>query len=204
MNPRNIEHRTPNIERPISGQRSNYGPFNVQRSMFNVRCFPLAQGHVRRAFTLIEIMIVVAIMGMIAAMGLPSILKVMQREGMRKGMKDFTDACFDARAKAIVDGQKVVLIIHPLQNDRSFYVEGGGAKGMRLSQEDNFRLPDGVEFSAVGNNSQDCTLWDTVPVGFYPNGTCDEMTVVIDDRKDYRKISLEFSTGLPRISDVDK
>ena len=41
-------------------------------------------------------------------------------------------------------------------------------------------------------------------VCFFPNGTSDEMTVVLHSRDDWRKITLEFSTGLTFVSDVDK
>ena len=81
----------------------------------------------RRAFTLIEIMIVVAIMGLVAAMGLPSIIKALQKEGMRKALSDVTDVCASARAKAIFSHQTVAVVFHP--GERSFAVEGGGPGG---------------------------------------------------------------------------
>jgi hypothetical protein len=37
---RNVEHRTPNIERRISNRAPQEGEFDVRRSMFDVRCFP--------------------------------------------------------------------------------------------------------------------------------------------------------------------
>ena len=67
----------------------------------------------RRAFTLVEIMIVVAIIGLIAAMGLPAIIKVLQKEGMRKAISDVTDVLASARAKAIVSQKTVAVIFHP-------------------------------------------------------------------------------------------
>ena len=59
---------------------------------------PIANRKSRSAFTLMEIMIVVAIIGLIMAMGLPSIIKVLQKEGMRKAVSDLTDVCAAARA----------------------------------------------------------------------------------------------------------
>jgi hypothetical protein len=64
-------------------------------------------------------------------------------------------------------------------------------------------LPDGVDFAMLDINLQD--FGATVGrVRFFPNGTSDEMTIVLHDKERWRKITLEFSTGLASVSEVDK
>ena len=155
----------------------------------------------RRAFTLVEIMIVVAIIGLIAAMGLPSIIKVLQKEGMRKAISDVTDVLASARAKAIVSQKTVAVIFHP--GEKSFAVDGGGP-GQGSTYVASAKLPDNVDFAMLDINQQDYGGAEWARVQFFPNGTCDEMTVVLHDHGDWRKISLEFATGHTRISAVDR
>ena len=73
-------------------------------------------------FTLIEIMVVIAIIGLVAAMGLPNIIKAVQKEGMRKALSDVQEVCFKARERAIISKQKTAVVIHPAEG--SFGVEG--------------------------------------------------------------------------------
>ena len=155
----------------------------------------------RRAFTLMEIMIVVAIIGLIMAMGLPSIIKVLQKEGMRKAVSDLTDVCAAARAKAIISQRTVAVVFHP--GEKSFAVDGGGP-GQGSTYVAAAKLPDGVDFAMLDINQQDWSGDEWARVQFFPNGTCDEMTVVLHDHGDWRKISLEFATGHTRISAVDR
>lgn len=155
----------------------------------------------RRGFTLIEIMIVVGIIGLCAAMGVPAILKAVQKEGMRKALSDLTDVCSSARAKAIFMNQKVAVVFHPA--DRSFSVEGGGASGSGILVSSS-TLPAGVELAMLDINQQDFGASEWAKVWFFPNGTSDEMTVVLHDRGEWHKVSLEFSTGLATVGDVDR
>ena len=57
-----------------------------------------------RAFTLIEIMIVVGIMGIVMAMSVPIVYKVWRKAPMRQAVKDIVEVCSHARARAIMQG----------------------------------------------------------------------------------------------------
>jgi prepilin-type N-terminal cleavage/methylation domain-containing protein len=155
----------------------------------------------RSGFTLIEVMIVVAIIGLVAAMGLPSIMKALEKEGMRKAVSDLTDVCASARAKAIFANQTMSVVFHP--GEKSFSVEGGGP-GKGSTYVSTSKLPDGIDFAMLDINLQDFGGSEWARVRFFPNGTSDEMTVVLHDNRDWKKITLEFSTGLASVSDVDR
>jgi prepilin-type N-terminal cleavage/methylation domain-containing protein len=163
--------------------------------------FQISDFRFRRAFTLIEIMVVVAIIGLVCAMGLPSIIKVLQKEGMRKAISDVTDVCASARAKAIITQKTVAVVFHP--GEKSFAVDGGGA-GQGSTYVSQAKLPESVDFAMLDINQQDYGASAWARVNFFPNGTCDELVVVLHDRSTWRKISLEFATGHSRVSAVDR
>jgi prepilin-type N-terminal cleavage/methylation domain-containing protein len=155
------------------------------------------------AFTLIEVMIVVAIMGLIAAMGVPSILQTFRKEGMRKAVSDVKNVCDEAQMRAILQNQTTAIVLYP--PERRFEVEGGaGGKNASSGRVTSSTLPDGVEIAMLDINLQDYGASKSARVFFYPDGTSDEMTLVLLSQGDRRKVTLEFSTGLATVSDVDK
>jgi prepilin-type N-terminal cleavage/methylation domain-containing protein len=151
------------------------------------------------AFTLIEIMVVVAIMGIILAAGVPSLYGFMHKSGARKTMSDIVETCKSARQKAIMSGTIANLVIHP--KDGTMEVEGGTSGGYggwaQSAKIEGARL----EALMINNNSQDdCLKYDQVKVRFFPNGTSDEMVLVLStDNGQMEGVSLELTTGLPII-----
>ena len=66
-----------------------------------------------KAFTLIEIMLVVAIIGIALAMGMPAIRRMATPDPMTQAVKDMVDMCSNARARAILTGVPMELRIYP-------------------------------------------------------------------------------------------
>jgi prepilin-type N-terminal cleavage/methylation domain-containing protein len=143
-----------------------------------------------RAFTLIEIMIVVAIIGIIMAMGIPSIVRTMRKEGMRKAVSDLVEACSEARATAILSGTKADLVIRP---------QDGTITGGKFSAT----LPENVWIAILGVNFIQFEEAEEARVHFYPNGTSDEFTIVLNSNdSEAQKINLEVITGLANVEVV--
>src|ERR1043166_818219 len=59
------------------------------------------------AFTLLELMIVVGIMGIVLTMGVPLVYRLRHEAPLRKGVKDVVEVCSYARALAILQSKAV-------------------------------------------------------------------------------------------------
>jgi prepilin-type N-terminal cleavage/methylation domain-containing protein len=169
----------------------------------------------RRAFTLIEIMVVVGIIGLVAAMGLPSIFKALQKEGMRKAVSDVNDVFFSAREQAIVFNKTVAVTFYP--KERRFGVDGtatgattGGGDGTVINTHSGktlvATLPEGVEFGLLDIYRKEYVQSDWAKVFFNPDGTSDEAVIVLIAKggAQSEKITLEYATGMPVVSAVEQ
>ncbi|HEY5298116.1 MAG TPA: type II secretion system protein [Verrucomicrobiae bacterium] len=138
----------------------------------------------QKAFTLIEIMVVVAIIGLMAAIGIPSMLLQLKKEGMRKAVSDVKDVLTDARAKAILNNQITYVTFHPAE------------KKLESSTGKSAALDDNVDIAMLDINLMDFSQSEVARVRFFPNGTSDELMLVLISGGQRMKITLEFSTGI--------
>ena len=67
-----------------------------------------------RAFTLIEIMVVIGIMAIIFAIAMPSVYRQMHKDSMRQAVTDVLEACSRARERAILTGQTCEVHLRPV------------------------------------------------------------------------------------------
>lgn len=166
----------------------------------------------RGGFTLIEIMVVVALMGLIATTAIPTIYQLGKKEGMRRAVSDLIEVCSNARAQAILRGAAVDVIFHPVE--RRFEVGGLAAPAASTDLEGESGavkpapppspgtglagiIPEDIVLEMLDVNLLEYKESEWTRVRFYPNGTSDEMTVVFhSDKGDFRKITLEPTTGL--------
>jgi prepilin-type N-terminal cleavage/methylation domain-containing protein len=169
-------------------------------------------------FTLIELMIVIGIIAIIVATGVPPFVKAMRREGLRKAVNGVVEGCSHARALAILQGVPTEFVIraedgqmtvHPLQQVRKSEEgsEGGGARsseGTAASQAAGFKenLPDDIAVKLLYVNFQDQMEYSEAHVRFFPNGTCDEFTVILSCTTGEEQISLDVITALPEVKQI--
>ncbi len=176
-----------------------------------------ARIQVRRGFTLIEIMIVIGIMAVVMAIGIPQMYRTVEKDSIRRATQDVLDVFQLARRQAIIKGQPVQLVIRP--RDQVFMVMPLGeaelseeeyiARELETSQrqgepeppvqnEGTMRLSDSMRILFLGVNFvPDLQELDMVGVRFYPNGTSDEFSMLItSDRNESRLFQLDVPTAL--------
>jgi prepilin-type N-terminal cleavage/methylation domain-containing protein len=171
----------------------------------------------RRAFTLIEVMMVVAIIGMIAVMGVPAIFRVMHQSPMRKAVNDVMEICSHARAQAILNGVPMTVVFHPQTREVAIDAVQSDSDSNSIdapfpsdAPQENSPVAAGTESLnsaqfddsiTVGLviNGVDYTEQDAGSVRFFPNGTSDEMTLLLQSNDETRKITLEVMTGLASV-----
>lgn len=180
-----------------------------------------ARRALRGGFTLIEIMIVVAIMGIVMTMGVPVMYKLWHKAPMVKAVRDTQEVLLNARARAILQGRETEVIFHP--QARRLEVSGAVAaapRARRAETEDlgaletpaapahsglSAQLDDTILIEMLDVNLTEYKDKDLARVRFYPNGTCDELTLVLHStRNEWYKITLEVTTGLASVGPVDQ
>lgn len=155
-----------------------------------------------RAFTLMEIMIVVALLAIIMAMGIPPIYRGLSKEPMRKTLTSLRDAFTEARASAILGGKPTSVVFNP--RERTFSAQGITTK-QRTDVQTSGSIPDSVLVEMIDINLMNYMEAESAPVRFFPNGTCDEFTLVLHDTKgQWFKITLESTTGIMTVGDVNR
>jgi len=167
-----------------------------------------------RGFTLIEIMLVCALMAIICATAVPNIYQLTKKEGLRRAVSDLKDVCANARAQSIFSGREVSVVFYP--PERRFGISGGAPAPVDPATGEAKPAPETMPGTGTtGIIPEDVTLellevnldnafasggewtYNWVRVRFYPNGTSDEMTIVFRSEKgELRKITLEPTTGL--------
>lgn len=175
-------------------------------------------------FTLVELMMVLAILGLIVGIGLPAVVGTIKKGPMRQAVSDLEEGFLKARMLAILTGQPAELVINAA--DGSLRVQAvtetaaeETAEGLAPAPEPAPELADPdapvrpeplPTFSAqldpsVGFKQLTISLRDMMDearaaVRFQPNGTCDAVfATLFSEAGEERTIALEITTGRARV-----
>jgi prepilin-type N-terminal cleavage/methylation domain-containing protein len=169
-----------------------------------------------RAFTLMEIMMVVGIIGLMMTIGVPAILRTTQQGPMRKAVNEVMEICSNARAQAILHGGTMTVVFHPQARQVALAsaetaspagdstqsnVPAGNSNpsAVGASSLNSAQFADSIAIDMLDINLLEYKDSDEARVRFFPNGTSDEMTLVLHSGDEYRKITLEVTTGLASV-----
>jgi hypothetical protein len=116
----------------------------------------------------------------------------LKKEGMRKAVSDVKDVLVDARSHAILNNETTYVTFHP------------ATKTLQSSGGKSATLDDSVDIAMLDINLMDFSQSDDSRVRFFPNGTCDELMLVLISGGERMKITLEFSTGIASSAPLTK
>lgn len=164
----------------------------------------------QHGFTLVELMVVIAIMAIIMAIGVPSMRTMINQDSIRKAVRDVMDGCHSARAQAILTGQTMELRFRPEDGSLSIGPSAGAGTTAESSGESKPAAAATAAFSATLSSQLSIDTWsvnfyeqltnEVSAIRFFPNGTSDEFTTVIHSNSgEYRKVTLDVITGLPEM-----
>jgi prepilin-type N-terminal cleavage/methylation domain-containing protein len=151
-----------------------------------------------RAFTLMEVMMVVAIIGLVLAMGVPALLSARREAPLTKAVNDVMEICNRARAQAILHDETTTVTFHPLTKEISTSSADTSQSLARMGHTPvtSTRLDNGVDIAMLDINLGDYGASENATVRFFKNGTSDELTIVLFSSGEYRRITLEPITAL--------
>lgn len=159
-------------------------------------------------FTLVEIMITLAIMMIVMGVGIPSMYRAMQKNDLMRATRDTVEGCKTARDRAILTGTPYEFVVKQsgeldVQAAKVFTASESAVTAQKVpagSTYDAFprKLGEDVMIELIGVNFVDLMQEPEARVRFYPNGTCDEFSVVYRWKGEQREITMDIITGMPK------
>lgn len=182
-------------------------------------------------FTLIELMVVIGIMAIVLTTGVPLVYRVAHKQPMRNAESGIVEVCSNARALAILKGTPMDVVFRPQEGRLDIVAAADLAPPARAEdgpepvpaptpvpsqgqRQESINIPGlrgsgrsaligpEVQLEMLDVNLREYRLADAARVRFYPNGTCDEMTIVLQSRGEWRKIWTEVTTGLIEVGNL--
>ena len=158
----------------------------------------------KRAFTLVELMVVVAVMGLLIGISIPAFRKIMNKAPLEQGISDVETLCRQARAEAIIKQRAMDVVLNETEEIVALTTAARVINALdpftdlviKTTEETQIidRVTLEVDLQIEVPKADKFTL-DEIRIRFYPNGTSETLELrVVGDSGAYR-LTLDPVTG---------
>ena len=158
----------------------------------------------KRAFTLVEIMVVVAVMGLLLGISIPAFRKIMNKAPLEQGISDVESLCRQARAEAIVGQQAMDVVFNESEEIVALTAAARVINapdpftGLMIKTTEETQLIDQValevDLQIIEPEPDEFTL-DEIRIRFYPNGTSETLELRVVGAGEAYRLTLDPVTG---------
>jgi prepilin-type N-terminal cleavage/methylation domain-containing protein len=165
----------------------------------------------KRAFTLVEIMVVVAIIAILIGISVPSFRAFLDKEPLEKAIADVEGLCRQARAEAIVNQRPMDVILNDVDDTVALVIaprvviKPDEMTGVNTQTTEEAREIDRVDLTAdlqIIEPEQEEQGLD-VHIRFYPNGTSEPLEVRVSSGDGAYRLILDPVTGHTKVANED-
>ena len=157
----------------------------------------------KRAFTLVELMVVVAVLGVIIGVGVQSFRSFIEKEPLEQAISDVEGMCRQARSDAIINKRTMELVLNDMEESLILRSAARTVMGMDPDTGEEANLVEQGEVLERVELAVDLQIIEPVDdefVGqlelrFYPNGTAEPVDLRVTDGNEAYILSLDPVTG---------
>ena len=158
----------------------------------------------KRAFTLVEIMVVVAVMGLLIGISIPAFRKIMNKAPLEQGISDVETLCRQARAEAIVKQRAMDVVLNETEETVALTTAARVINapdpftGLIIKITEETQLIDQVflqvDLQIIAPEADEFTV-DEIRIRFYPNGTSETLELRVVGAGEAYRLTLDPVTG---------
>ena len=157
----------------------------------------------RRAFTLVELIVVIAIMGVILGISIPAFIRLKNKAPLEQAISDVEEVCRNARARAILDMRVMEVYLNDADDVVALSTATRAVTGVDIDtglearqpdygeEKARFQLQADMEIIAPVDDEFAGELW----LRFYPNGTAEPVELRVFDGEGAYRLAVDPVTG---------
>ncbi len=165
----------------------------------------------KRAFTLVEIMVVVAILGVLVGITVPAFKAFLDKAPLERAISDIEGMCRLARSEAIMKERPMDVILNDSGNTATLSTaarvvnEQDEVTGEFIRNTKEAETLDSVELEAELEIIDPVPLLagDDVRIRFYPNGTAETLELIVSEGGEGYRLILDPVTGQTAVNNLD-